>query len=99
VNEKLKKLFEILFIIERNLLLHLRVYYDLTDDHPLMKDLCELACSDSNLDLCYVKKIPALGDISKVFPMNWRFVPLLDPQVTRSRSDYFQFFALVSETT
>jgi len=46
-----------------------------------MKDLCKAACHDPNLDLCHDKKIPSLGDISKVFPMNWRFMPLLDPQV------------------
>jgi hypothetical protein len=59
-----------------------RLYYDLADDHPLMKELCELACADPNLDLCHVRRIPTFGDISKVFPMNWRFVPLLDPQVS-----------------
>jgi hypothetical protein len=77
---RLNLLFEMRIDVN-NFNLFFRLYYDLTDDHPLMQDLCELACSDPNLDLCYVKKIPALGDISKVFPMNWRFVPLLDPQV------------------
>jgi hypothetical protein len=60
----------------------LRLYYDLADDHPLIKDLCEVACNNPDIDLCHVRRIPALGDISKVFPMNWRFVPLLDPQVS-----------------
>lgn len=63
----------------------LRLYYDLDDDHPLMKKLCELACGDSNIDLCYVRKIPATGDVSKVFAMNWRFLPILDPQVPRTK--------------
>ena len=34
------------------------------------------------LDLCHVKNIPVLGDVSKVFAMNWRFLPMLDPQVS-----------------
>ena len=39
----------------------LRLYYDLPKDHYLMKELCDLACHDSNIDLCYVQDIPALG--------------------------------------
>ena len=61
---------------------NIRLYYDLEDDDPLLSDLCKVACSDSNIDLCYVKDIPALGDVSKVFAMNWRFFPMLDPQVS-----------------
>ena len=60
----------------------LRLYYDLPEDHYLMKDLCELACNDPHIDLCYVQSIPALGNVSQVFPMNWRFLPMLDPQVS-----------------
>lgn len=60
----------------------LRLYYDLEDSHPLMKELCDLACNDPNIDLCHVKNIPVLGDVSKVFAMNWRFLPMLDPQVS-----------------
>ena len=60
----------------------LRLYYDLEDQHPLMKELCDLACNDPNIDLCHVKNIPVLGDVSKVFAMNWRFLPMLDPQVS-----------------
>lgn len=60
----------------------LRLYYDLPKDHYLMKELCDLACNDPNLDLCYVEQIPALGNVSKAFAMNWRFFPMLDPQVS-----------------
>lgn len=60
----------------------LRLYYDLEQDHPLMSDLCDLACNDPNIDLCYVQAIPLLGDVSKVFAMNWRFFPMLDAQVS-----------------
>ena len=27
----------------------LRLYYDLEDSHPLMKELCDLACNDPNI--------------------------------------------------
>jgi len=33
------------------------------------------------IDLCYVKDIPAAGDVSKIFAMIWRFLPLIDEQV------------------
>ena len=48
-----------------------------------------MACNDSNIDLCYVKDIPALGDVSKVFAMNWRFFPVLDPQVNEAPHGLF----------
>ena len=35
-----------------------------------------------SLRFCHVKNIPVLGDVSKVFAMNWRFLPMLDPQVS-----------------
>ena len=60
----------------------LRLYYDLPKDHFLMTELCDLVCHDLNIDLCYVQNIPMLGNVSKVFPMNWRFFPMLDPQVS-----------------
>ena len=59
----------------------IRLYYDLKADHPLMEELCQVACGDANIDLCYVRDIPAAGDVSKVFAMNWRFLPCLDDQV------------------
>ena len=35
-----------------------------------MKDLCELACHNDKIDLCFIQEIPALGNVSKVFPWN-----------------------------
>ena len=76
---------------------NIRLYYDLGDDDPLLSDLCEVACNDSNIDLCYVKDIPALGDVSKVFAMNWRFFPMLDPQVNQIIASYFnQFLCIIA---
>ena len=45
---------------------------------------CNFACKNPDLDLCHVQNIPALGDIRPIFPMMWRFLPTIDPQV-----DYF----------
>ena len=61
----------------------MRVYVHLDDSDPVFNALCRLACSNPNLDICDVKDLPGtpLKDTSKVFAMNWRFFPTLDPQV------------------
>ena len=58
-----------------------RVYYDLETDDPVLDNLCQLTCSNPNIDICHVRNNPSSGDISKIFAMNWRFFPTLDPQV------------------
>ena len=49
-----------------------------------MGRLCELACSNSHLDLCHVRQLPGnpVRDASQLHPMMWRFLPTLDPQVS-----------------
>ena len=37
--------------------------------------------NDWTLELCDVENNPRFGNISNVFPMNWRFLTALDPQV------------------
>ena len=61
----------------------MRLYYDLDINDPVLKHICELACSDDNLDICEVKHLPGnpVVDATDVFAMNWRFFPTLDPQV------------------
>lgn len=59
----------------------IRVYYDLEQTDPVLTSLCDLACANPNIDICHVRNNPASGDISKIFAMNWRFFPALDPQV------------------
>ena len=61
----------------------MRVYYDLDDRDPILQDLCELACENPMLDICNVRHLPGtpMVDAAKVFAMNWRFFPTLDPQV------------------
>jgi len=61
----------------------MRLYYDLDQTDPVLQDLCQLACTHSNIDICNAKHLPGnpFVDASRVFPMNWRFFPTLDPQV------------------
>ena len=69
----------------------MRLYFDLDPEDPIMKDLCQVACQADNLDLCHAAKLPGtpMKDARKVFPMNWRFFPTLDPQVSEKlRSIY-----------
>ena len=64
----------------------MRLYYDL-DPGPAgqlqLRQLCELACADPQLDLCRVRSLPGrpLEDAGEVYPLLWRFFPTLDPQV------------------
>ena len=62
--------------------LFFRLYYDLTYDDPVLPKLCELSC-EGNLDLCDIQKLPGtpMPNATWMFPMNWRFLPTLDPQV------------------
>ena len=60
-----------------------RLYHDIGSDDPLMADLCSLACSNDQLDLCSVPQLPhpLLAKAVPMFPMIWRFFPTLDTQV------------------
>jgi len=72
----------------------IRLYYDLDQDDPLRHQLCELSCQ-TNFDLCDIQKLPGrvpMGNVKythlnielkakNIFPRNWRFFPILDPQV------------------
>ena len=60
----------------------MRLYHEFPQDDPKMDQLCQWSCQYSQLQLCHAHHIPALGNVSKIFPMIWRFLPLLDPQVT-----------------
>ena len=45
--------------------------------------MCDLACNNEQLDICHAGDLPGtpMVDARKVFAMNWRFFPTLDPQV------------------
>ena len=49
--------------------------------HIISKDLCTIACANSQLDICNVRHLPDQTDISKVHASIWRFFPALDPNV------------------
>jgi len=61
----------------------MRVYFDLDSDDPIRDELCQLACQDTNLDICDVKNLPGtpMKNASEIFGKNWRWFPTLDPQV------------------
>ena len=42
-----------------------------------------MACKNKFLDLCDAGRLPGspMGDAREIFPMLWRFLPTLDPQV------------------
>ena len=67
----------------------MRLYYDLDPTDPVFKDLCQLACQYDNLDICDARHLPGTPfvDANKVFPMNWRFFPTLDPQVSLVKNE------------
>ena len=76
--------------IERNLSLMkkfygtnwiMRLYYHLSKNSTNWQRLCTLVCQDSNIDICDVENNPKFGNISNVFPLNWRFLPSIDDQV------------------
>ena len=60
----------------------MRLYHDLDPNDEQFTQLCEFACKNPNFDLCHTKNIPGLGNVQKLFPMNWRFLPTLDSQVS-----------------
>lgn len=59
----------------------LRLYYQVQPDSPVMKQLCDLACSQPNLDLCDAEDNPRLGNASILYPLIWRFLPAMDVNV------------------
>lgn len=63
----------------------MRIYFDLDERDPILKDLCDLSCKNPILDLCHAGKLPGtpMKDARRVFAMNWRFFPTLDPQVQK----------------
>ncbi|CAB4066024.1 unnamed protein product [Lepeophtheirus salmonis] len=61
----------------------MRVYYDLHDFHPQLKELCRIVCIYDHVDLCNIRHLPGkLADESlRMFGMLWRFLPVIDPHV------------------
>lgn len=63
----------------------MRVYYNLDGRPEMLSDLCGLACTNEQLDICDAGKLPGMpmADARNVFPMIWRFFATLDPQVRK----------------
>jgi len=60
----------------------MRVYLDPVVSEPrALQDLCALSCTSQSFDLCSVRSLPRYGDISSMFGMVWRFLPMADPYV------------------
>jgi hypothetical protein len=36
----------------------MRLYFDLDKNDPIFEDICQLACSNPNLDLCHASRLP-----------------------------------------
>ena len=74
----------------------MRLYHDIPEDSESLGKVCEIACKNSMIELCnvnqnsniYIKistitsKTPQEGEpIHKIYPLIWRFLPILDPNV------------------
>ncbi|CAB4060741.1 unnamed protein product [Lepeophtheirus salmonis] len=59
----------------------MRLYYQARESDTIKK-LCNISCSNSHLDLCDITEIPMLGNSSVLYPLLWRFLPVLDKQVS-----------------
>eukprot|EP00092_Neocalanus_flemingeri_P009488 GFUD01010214.1.p1 GENE.GFUD01010214.1~~GFUD01010214.1.p1 ORF type:complete len:192 (-),score=41.11 GFUD01010214.1:30-605(-) len=59
-----------------------RLYFDSSKaEIETLKNLCNLSCAQKSLDLCSSKQVTKFGDLSAVFGMIWRFLPLADSTV------------------
>jgi len=60
-----------------------RLYIDVSEMHNETKEqLCQVSCEVEIFDLCPVNSVVTFGDLSKVFGMTWRFLPVTDPLVS-----------------
>ena len=59
----------------------MRIYHDVPKNDSRMAFMCDLACNNSQLDLCAVEEIPNLGNVKLMHPPSWRFLAMLDSRV------------------
>ena len=69
----------------------MRLYLDVERDDPVLGQICDVVCTNDNIDVCDAKNLPGnpVKDARKVFAMNWRFFPTLDPQVNLNMDSFF----------
>ena len=56
----------------------LRLYYQIPKESPNWSRLCHLVCTNTQIDICDIEQNPKYGNISRVYPLIWRFLPALD---------------------
>lgn len=60
----------------------MRLYYQMPNkESQNWSKLCHLVCNNPQLDICDIEHNPKYGNISKVYPLVWRFLPALDATV------------------
>ena len=59
----------------------LRLHFQISSQDTRNR-LFELARREPRLDLCDVEDTPKYGDVSGIHPKLWRFLPMLDDQVS-----------------
>lgn len=59
----------------------MRLYFEVPRNSSNFKRLCQLACSNPNFELCDATTNPRFGNMHKIYPLVWRFFPVLDPYV------------------
>ena len=72
----------------------LRLHFQMSKNSTQWTKLCSLVCQEPNIDICDMEKNPKLGNATRIFPLNWRFLPAIDSQV-----DYLFVRDLDSEIT
>ena len=58
-----------------------RLYYRVQDNSPMLRQICDLACSEPTLDICDANFNPRLGNATILYPLIWRFLPVIDVNV------------------
>ena len=58
----------------------MRLYYQV-DTEESLKEICNIACSDPDIDICEAANNARLGNATSLYPLVWRFLPVLDIQV------------------
>ena len=52
----------------------MRLYYQIPKTSPNWSKLCELVCTNPQIDICDIENNPRYGNLSKVYPLIWRFL-------------------------
>ena len=76
----------------------MRLYYDLDKKDPILKELCDLACRDSNIDICDTKHLPGTPFVSKIYNFLWFLGFVTSKGPTKLQPILSTFFRLLSKT-